>query len=141
MSRVLLAFDRDALGLGALVRTGDPDRQHAGVIRRRDHVAGDVGGQLERPAERAVPDLAERAPVLFLRMLITALTTDDELALVDLDIDVLRHVHAGQLEADDGVVAILDDLGGRAEAAEYAGLYPTVDLPGGPGPQRHLAHC
>ena len=62
--RVLLALDRDALRLGALVGTGDPYGQHTCVIRRRDRVAGDVCRQLERPPERPVADLAERPTVL-----------------------------------------------------------------------------
>src|SRR6185295_12621092 len=140
LSRVLLALDRDALCLCALVRTGDPYGQHTGVIRRGDRIAGDVGGQLERPPERPVTDLAERPPVLLLRALVVALTTNDKLTLVDLDVDVLLDVYARQLDPHDCVVAILGDFGGWAEAGEHALLYPAVDVPGGPSPQCHLAH-
>src|SRR6478609_6099632 len=127
--RVLLALDRDALRLGALVGTGDPYGQHACVIRRRDRVARDVSGQLERATERPVADLAERAPVLFLGAFVAAFATNDELALVDLDVDVLLDVDTGQLEANDGIVAVSGDLRGRAEAVEHALLHPAVDLP------------
>ena len=60
LSRVLLALDcsTPALCLCGSVRTGDPYGQHTGVIRRGDRIAGDVGGQLERPPERPVTDLA-----------------------------------------------------------------------------------
>ena len=61
VSRVLLAFDRDALGLCALVGTGHPYGQHTGVIGRGDRLSGDMRRQPERPAERAIAYLAERA--------------------------------------------------------------------------------
>jgi hypothetical protein len=53
-----------------------------------------VRGQPERPAERAVAHLAQRAPVLLLRVLVAALTVDDQAAVIDLDVDVLLDVHA-----------------------------------------------
>src|SRR5262245_42040893 len=140
LSRVLLAFDCDAPPLGALVRTGDPYGQHACVVRRSDRVAGDVGGQLERPPERPVTDLAERPPVLLLRAFVAPLTADHELALVNLDVDVLVDVDAGQFNPDHGGLAVLGDLGGGAEAGEYALLHPAIDIPGRQGPYRHLAH-
>src|SRR5690242_18236063 len=65
---------------------------------------------------------------------------DDELALVDLDVDVLLDVDAGKFEAHERVLAVSDNLGGRAETAEYPPLQPRIELPGGAAPQRHLAH-
>jgi hypothetical protein len=42
-----LVRDRDALRLGSGVSAGNPDGQHARVVRRRDGLAGDVRRQLE----------------------------------------------------------------------------------------------
>ncbi|CAM4381668.1 hypothetical protein MYSE111917_25140 [Mycobacterium senriense] len=97
--------------------TGDPHRQHAGVVGRRDGVAGDVGGQLERPAERSVPDLPQRAGFLLFRTLIAVLAVDDQAPAVDLHVDVLVDVNARELDTYDRVVAVLDDLGAGLETA------------------------
>jgi hypothetical protein len=82
-------------------------------------------------------------------VLVAALATNDEPAIVDLDGDVLPGVDLGQFDSDHGVIAALGDLGGGVEAvgAPLVGdrgtdvtAYPAVDVPGGPCPQRHAAH-
>src|SRR5260370_8588013 len=93
-----LLGDFDALGLRPRVGTGDPDGQHARVIGGRDGLAGDVRGQLERPAERSVPDLAQGAAALFfLRVLVAAFSVDYQATFVRLPAAVLTSSPPPQL--------------------------------------------
>jgi hypothetical protein len=66
---------------------------------------------------------------------------DDQTAPVELHVDVFGDVHTRQLEAHHRVVTVRDDLGGwMCEAVKDALLNPTVDVPRGSSPQRHVAH-
>src|SRR4029077_2778929 len=80
------------------VRAGNADRQNSRVVRRGDVVTGDLGRQRKGAPERSVPHLTHRAAVLGRRTLVAPLAPNDQLAIHDLDDDVLRYVDARQLE-------------------------------------------
>jgi Family of unknown function (DUF6519) len=134
---------RNPLRLGARVGTGDPDAEHARVVRGADLLGGHLGGQGERAPEGAVAHLTQ--PALPVLALVAALTADHEPAPVDLDRDVLLNVQTGQLNADHRVLAVPADLGGRAELRllrAERGPDQGVELRErvAPGPQRQSTH-
>src|SRR5262249_7067528 len=70
----------------------------------------------EAAPERSVADLAQAPAVALVGALVATLAAHDQGAAVDLDGHVLLRVQTGQLEADQRVVAVAVDLGGRREA-------------------------
>src|SRR5690348_1394533 len=97
--------------------------------------------------EGAVAHLAQGTAVLVLGPLVAALATHDEVAAVDLDGHVVSEVDAGQLEPDNGVVAVTGNLGGGGEAGLAGGraervAHKRVEVGERvtPGPQRHSLH-
>src|ERR1700751_3079727 len=80
-------------------------------------------------------------------MLVATLAVDDQGAIVDLDVDVLRYIDAGQFNAYDRVIAVLDDLRGGAERPVVRGggaeeiVDPAVEIPSRTSPNGEIAHC
>src|SRR5262249_55778121 len=82
--------DSDTARLVTRVRPGDPDAQHARVVRGADRVGRHVRRQAERAAEGAVAHLAQAASgtvLAVLAPLVAALTAHHELSAVHLDGD------------------------------------------------------
>src|SRR6516225_7623888 len=98
------------------------------------------------------PRRTQSAAVFLLRTLVAVFAVDYQAALVYLDVDVFLDVNTRQLQADDRVVAVLDDLRGRPKtgahrlepvrrrggAEEVA--HPPVGVPGRSRPQCEVAH-
>src|SRR4029450_3568459 len=61
-------------------------------------------------------DLTQRATTSVLGALVPALAADHQVAVINLNGDVALGVHTGQLDSNDGVVAIAAHLSGRVEA-------------------------
>src|SRR3954454_6481413 len=92
----------------ALLGLRDADLEHPAVEARRHGVGVDALGQRQRAGEGAERALHPVEALLALLVLGLALTRDGQRAVLELDLDVLRH--AGQVGAEDEVVTGLDEV-------------------------------
>src|SRR3954471_22219889 len=111
-----LATDGDLARL-ALLGLRDPDLEHAAVELGADRLGVDALRQRQRAREGAEGALHAVEALLAVLVLGLALAGDGQRAVLELDVDVVL-AHAGEIGAEDEVLAGLDEVHRRHPAAQ-----------------------
>src|SRR3954464_11403075 len=111
-----LATDGDLARL-ALLGLRDPDLEHAAVEPGGHRLGVDPLRQRQRAREAAEGALHAVEALVAVLVLGLALARDGERAVLELDVDVVL-AHAGEIGAEDEVVAGLDEVHGRHPPAQ-----------------------